>query len=369
MDPENRIERLYIHVPFCRGKCGYCAFYSIAIDASLEKAFLDKISSDIEIKYGSCNALKSIYIGGGTPTALSDNSMRKLFATIRQYFKVTDDCEISVECNPESLTDSKAEIIANFANRVSVGVQSFNKDLRRILGRRAGDEDISRCFAILKKHGIANVSCDLINSIPGQRLEDYESDLKQAVNLGVCHLSSYSLTIEEGTRLAAKKICIDEDEELKMWEIADEVLSAYDFKRYEISNFSRYGFECKHNLEIWFGDRYLGLGPSASSFDGTKRWTESANFTDWINGSNPDYDIISNRKRASEILAFGFRTLRKWTSESFMRRTGFKLSLWDGLLSDLEREGLICYNGKSAVSTMKGLLLWNSLAEKIIEEV
>ncbi len=362
------MERLYIHVPFCfLGKCGYCAFYSIPWEREAELEWLAKISEDIDRKSVLCGKLRSVYLGGGTPTALSAESLEKLFAHLRKNFNLSSACEISVECNPESLDVEKAGILADFANRLSLGVQSFEEKARMTLGRRARDEEIARAFELAREAGFENISCDLINSIPGQSLDGHITDIGKAVQAGVSHISSYSLTIEEGTRLAQAAMATDEEDELGMWNADDEAMSGYGFSRYEVSNFSKKGFECAHNLEIWFGDKYLGLGPAASSFDGEKRWTEPANFAEWLRRAEPEYDIIPREKRAAEILSFGFRTTRAWTREKFKERSGFDIRGWDDVLSSLAKDGLIAYDGNSASSTPRGLLMWNSLAERIIE--
>jgi oxygen-independent coproporphyrinogen-3 oxidase len=362
------MERLYIHVPFClSGKCGYCAFYSIPWEKNAEEAWLAKIAGDMDSKRVLCGEFRSVYLGGGTPTALSAESLEKLFAHLRKNFNFSSGCEISVECNPETLDVAKAAILSNFANRLSLGVQSFEKDVRMTLGRRARDEEIVSAFELARKAGFENISCDLINSIPGQSLDGHVADIGKAVQAGAKHISSYSLTIEEGTRLARAVMATDEEDELRMWNADDEAMSSHGFSRYEVSNFSKKGFECVHNLEIWFGDKYLGLGPAASSFDGEKRWTESANFAEWLRRAEPEYDIIPREKRAAEILAFGFRTTRAWTREKFKERSGFDIREWDDVLSSLAEDGLIAYDGNSACSTPRGLLMWNSLAERIIE--
>jgi len=362
------MERLYIHAPFClSGKCGYCAFYSIPWEREAELEWIAKIAEDIDRKRQLCGKLRSVYLGGGTPTALSAGCLEKLFTHIRKSFNLSSGCEISIECNPETLNAEKAGILANFANRLSLGVQSFEKDVRMTLGRRASDEEIARAFELARGAGFENISCDLINSIPGQSLDGHVADIGKAVRAGAKHISSYSLTIEEGTRLAQTAMTTDEEDELMMWNADDKAMSGHGFSRYEVSNFAKKGFECVHNLEIWFGDRYLGLGPAACSFDGEKRWTEPANFAGWLRGAEPEYDIIPREKRAAEILAFGFRTTMAWTREKFEERSGLDMKGWDDVLSSLAEDGLIAYDGSSASSTPRGLLMWNSLAERIIE--
>lgn len=361
------IERLYIHVPFCaKTKCAYCAFYSEKFDPKLESAYIAKLSEEFKKKNSLCGKLKSIYIGGGTPTALSTISIDKIFSLIEKNFRISENCEISIESNPETLTKSKMSVIANFANRISLGIQSFDSLTRKIIGRECTDCDIRKAIRLIQKSGIKNFSCDLINSVPRQTLESCKSDLIRAIDAGVNHLSSYSLTIEEGTELANKKIKTDKDLEVKVWEMHDKILSQYGFKRYEISNFAKRGYQCKHNLEIWFGDKYLGIGPAASSFDGEKRWTEIANFAKWLNGAAPEYDIIEKKKRAGEILAFGFRTSKKWTDKKFFKRTSFHLNEWSTVLEELQKYGLIKYKENYVVSKKKGLMLWNTVAEMII---
>ena len=363
------IERLYIHVPFCkREKCSYCAFYSEKLTPNLEELYISKLSETIKEKSELCGKLKSIYIGGGTPASLSEKALDTIFSLIKNNFKIAENCEISIETNPETLNSAKMKLIANFANRISLGIQSFNPETRKILGRKSSDRDIFKAIELIYKSGIENFSIDLINSVPGQNLKSYESDLLQTLNSGVKHISSYSLTIEEGTALSKKKITNDTGLEIKIWKLHDQILPEYGFKRYEISNFALKNSECKHNLEIWFGDKYLGLGPSASSFDGKKRWTEIANFAKWLKNHPPEIDMITGKKRAAEILAFGLRTTKKWTDDKFFERTSFHLNEWQNIINKLQEYRLVKYDGKELYSTGKGLMLWDSAAEMIIED-
>jgi len=361
------IRRLYIHIPFCSGsKCDYCTFYSERWTKEAEIVFLKKLEEDFVKATLTCNELLSIYIGGGSPSALTAEGLEFLFSAIKKRFQISERCEITVEANPEDLDRTKIALIANFANRISLGVQSFNDSLLKILGRRAKLKDVFNAIELVHDNGIKNFSIDLINSIPGQTLQMYEEDLSMALKCGITHLSSYSLTVEEGSKLAGKRLEDNTDLEMKIWEFNDEFLSKNSIKRYEISNFAKKGFECKHNLEIWFGDKYLGLGPAAASFDGKKRWIEVSDLTSWLNKKSPELDIISPKKRAAEILAFGFRTVRPWTEKKFLERTTFSLKDFESILLELDSEALVKYKGDKVLSTRKGLLLWNFLAEKII---
>jgi oxygen-independent coproporphyrinogen-3 oxidase len=362
------IERLYIHVPFCSAKCAYCSFYSIpSADVILQKKYLEKLGLGMRERTKLCGKLKSIYIGGGTPSFLPPEFLQKIFEFLKENFSFSKlSCEITVECNPETVDPEKADIIAKFANRISLGLQSFNQETRRILGRKSAEQDFFRAVELFRKNELQNLSCDLIHNVPGQTLSDYSKDLELFLALNFKHLSSYSLSLEEGTLLAQKKMTMNKpDVELKIWRMTDEILSASGIKRYEVSNFSLPGYECAHNLEIWFGDKYLGFGPSSASFDGVKRWKQKDNLADWLNGVSPELDLITPRKRAEEILIFGLRTLFPWTDEFFFKRTGLHLKNWERIFLQLAAKKLVKYNKNSVVSTTKGLLLWDSIAEEL----
>jgi len=199
------IKRLYIHVPFCASKCGYCAFYSLPLPKPSEiDSYIGKLAHDFKCSSHLCGKLESVFIGGGTPTFLSAQNLGKLFSLIRSNFDISADAEISIECNPETLTPEKARIIADFANRVSLGIQSFNPKFRRILGRQGSVSTIEKAITLLTKNGVGNIGCDLIYAIPEQTPEDWQIDLEKAVALPLKHISAYSLTIEEGTLLSEK---------------------------------------------------------------------------------------------------------------------------------------------------------------------
>ncbi|MFA6293424.1 MAG: radical SAM family heme chaperone HemW, partial [Victivallales bacterium] len=304
------INRLYIHVPFCASKCGYCAFYSLPSprDSDID-SYLEKLALDFKSSSHLCGKLDSVFIGGGTPTFLSAENLLKLFSLINSFFEISASAEISIECNPETLTPEKARIIAKFANRVSLGIQSFNPLFRKILGRQGSVSTIGKAISLLTKNGIGNIGCDLIYAIPGQSPEDWQDDLEKAVSLPLKHISAYSLTYEEGTLLTKnpQNFTTDDrrlttnDYSIKMWNLAGSFLRKHDFRRYEISNYAKRGFECRHNLEIWYGDKYLGFGPAAASFDGDKRWINVGDLQKWLSGAEPEFDLIPPEKRAREI--------------------------------------------------------------------
>ena len=367
--------RLYIHVPFCSRKCDYCAFYSESSPAKeLIESYLRRVEEEFISGSESCYELESIYIGGGTPSLLNAEQLTALFEGITANFAIHKHAEISIECNPESINAENASVIADFANRVSLGVQSFNCEFRRIIGRRGDPETIGTAFELLNSNGIENIGCDLIYAIPGEKLSDWKLELKKAISLPVKHISAYSLTFEEGTELSTRN-CIGDtncnseihlENDAAMWEYAGDFLQRSGFPRYEISNYSQPGYSCRHNEGVWFGDTYLGCGPAAASFDGKKRWTNPCSISRWLAGENAEIDAISPEKRAKEIFIMGLRTTQGWQSDIFLERTGFQFEDWEDDLFEVIKSGLLTITDRKIACTSQGFLLWNEIAERMI---
>jgi oxygen-independent coproporphyrinogen-3 oxidase len=366
----NLFHNLYIHIPFCLSKCGYCAFYSIpGAGKEQRRAYLEKLRCDFEYVSDSCGELQSLYIGGGTPTLLSCEELEFLFESINNNFRFALNAEISIECNPETLDDSKAEILGTFTNRVSLGIQSFKPLLRDALQRQGDVGNLFETLAALRKKGIYNLGADLIYAIPGQSLDDWREDLEAATALGVMHISAYALTIEEGARLARQGGMEPFEDSLSadMWGLTENVLREKGFSRYEISNYSLNGVECRHNMNVWRGQKYLGLGPAASSFDGRKRWTQAADLTSWLKNIPPEIDSLDSSRRAREIFAIGLRTSSGWNFgdlEHFLVQEDL-----EKLKNECEKfvdEGMMLLSASSVKLSAKGLLLWDSIAEFFI---
>ena len=365
---------LYIHIPFCAGKCDYCAFYSEKnMEETLLEKYLEKLFAHMEENAPLCKVLRSIYFGGGTPTLLPPEKMEKLFQKIRQNFTFEENIEITMECNPSSLTEEKSMVMGSFVNRVSMGVQSFSPVFRERIGRREGKENaektVEKAMALLHKNSIFNIGLDLIYFLPGQTLEDWKKDLQTAVSFPVKHLSCYSLTLEEGTLLAEKYIT-EKDESLSadMWEFAGSFLGKNSFPRYEISNYAKENFHCRHNDNIWKGAAYLGLGPSACSFDGKDRWTQYSPLGGFLAGKEPEKDIVEDETRLAEMFIMGLRKVSGWTKEDWEKVSGgisFD-SLWRKTIEKNILHNLLHRKGESLFPTEKGLEFWNDLAESFL---
>ena len=384
----NDINRLYIHIPFCQNKCAYCAFHSVPISTTdtLINEYFTKLEKDIKESQLTV-PLQSIFIGGGTPSYLKTDDLEKLFTIISDNFKIANNAEISIECNPESLTEEKIKVISNFANRISIGIQSFNKKHRSIIGRLGNNKNINNIIETFIKYNIDNISADLIYGIPTQTIEDWDKELNTALHLPIKHLSTYALTIEEGTKLYSdKKIDLTRADEITadMWNYTSDLLLPSGFNRYEISNYSLPGFECKHNLDTWFGGNYLGLGPTASSFDGKTRWTQPK-LGEWLQDKKLEFDHLTTDKRIIEIFIMGLRTGRGWTAvnkgneyilliSQFPHNLSLKITDWKTILiklSNLNKAGLIKIDNINGNETQisptdKGLLFWNEIALELI---
>lgn len=362
-----QFQHLYVHVPFCATKCAYCAFYSVTDPEQLIDQYLVKIENDFAKNSSKCTKLKSVFIGGGTPTFLKANELLRLFEAIKRHFKLLPDAEISIESNPEALNDEKAEIISKYATRVSMGLQSFCQDNRDMIGRKGNVEAVYTALELLRKNGLTNIGLDLIYAIPGQTMENWEHDLRTAVELNTPHISAYSLSVDEGSVLAEKRYDEAEDDiSCDMWEMAESVLSEYGFERYEISNYSKPGYNCIHNTNIWYGDSYLGCGPSAVSFDGIKRWEEVPNINNWLKCSSPQEDIIDDESRAREVFIMGLRTTKGWSREHFISQTGFDYTPWLENIQHFSDYNFIELDNKRINLTTKGLAFWNTIAEELV---
>ncbi len=276
---------LYIHVPFCEARCSYCDFYSVARGDAPTHDYAGALAAEAGQRVPAAFAPATVFIGGGTPTALSDRDFEAVLAVVRSIAVRSGRLrEWTVECNPGSLTRAKARLLAAAGvTRVSIGVQSFDDVVLRSVGRVHDAREAREAVAIAHEAGLDQVSVDLLFAIPGQGLATFRRDLREALRLGTDHVSAYALLYEEGTALTrglAVKRVEPEDEriELTMMRLAREVLADAGLAAYEISNFARPGAACRHNLNYWRNGPYLGLGPAAVSYvDGERR----GNVADW----------------------------------------------------------------------------------------
>lgn len=281
---------LYLHVPFCSSKCSYCAFYSVTnnqlkqdyIEAVCKELYLRKhFFQDIHLKNNQFDpVVTTAYFGGGTPSCLDESDFEKIFNTIYDCFGSSFE-EVTIECNPDDITLSYAKTLKKYANRISLGIQTFNNDQLKLINRRHNAEEAIKAVNIIKEVGISNISIDLIFGFPKETLADWLFDINQAIKLDVQHVSAYSLMFEEGTKLfhllQKEEIeQISEDLSVEMYDVLIDKLSEAGLVQYEISNFAKPGFESRHNSSYWNEMPYLGVGPSAHSYNlFTRSWNVS----------------------------------------------------------------------------------------------
>ena len=323
---------IYIHVPFCRSKCQYCDFYSLSTkDDKLMDGYLNAICAHIREAGALAPAYKvdTIYFGGGTPSFFGAEGMATILTAVRRSFDVDNNAEITFEANPDSVTDKLLKRLrAEGFNRVSLGIQTDDDELLRKLGRPHTFSNAVSAYHRIRKAGFRNVSVDLMYGLPGQTIRAWRETLEHVLTLNPEHISCYGLKVEEGTPLYEYRDYAklpDDDAQADMYLAAIEMLKAYGYRQYEISNFARKGLYSKHNMKYWTGGEYLGFGPSASSDFAGKRFTLCRSVQEYISGIKNKGQIIDEvqeiplRERAGEYLMLRLRTFNGINAEDYER--------------------------------------------------
>ncbi len=311
---------IYIHIPFCSQRCSYCNFFSV-VSINLLNEVIDAIIKEFSIRkdYLKNEPVQTIYFGGGTPSLLTIQQIEKLLNTIYKNFPVEKNAEITFEANPDDLTEKYLSDLKKLGiNRLSIGIQSFDDNKLKILNRRHNAFQAVEAVRVAQRSGFNNISIDLIYGLPFQSLIEWENDLDKAFSLPIQHLSAYALTFEEKTLLLKqkeKKLIEPADEELmiKMYELLLNKSNQNGFDAYEISNFSLPEFYSRHNSSYWTQTPYLGIGPSAHSFNGFSRQWNVASIHKYIerimkNNSFFEQEILSLQDRYNEYVLLGLRT-------------------------------------------------------------
>jgi len=302
IDPAQGPRSLYIHIPFCTHKCHYCDFYSIVDRQDRQAAFTRRLERELIAIAPVGAQLRTIFVGGGTPTLLATPLWRDLLATLDRAFDLSQirsgQGEFSVECNPETATQQLFDtLVEGGVNRISVGAQSFDRRHLITLERRHDPANVARAIELARGAGIARQSADLIFAVPGQSVEEWADDLERVVELGTEHLSCYALTYEPNTAMTARLdlgefVRADEDLEADMYELTVERLTRAGIERYEVSNFARPGAECAHNLAYWRQEDWLAAGPSASGHFRGHRWKNAPRLNDYLTIDDEGYAPI-----------------------------------------------------------------------------
>jgi oxygen-independent coproporphyrinogen-3 oxidase len=361
-------KHLYIHIPFCLQICPYCSFYKDIAGPGKADPLVEAIIREAELFGGNC-APCTVFIGGGTPTALSVSQLERLFAGLRRYLNLSAVDEFTIEMNPATVTARKADLLRGLGvNRVSMGVQSWDPDLLKILGRVHDADQVRRSFAILRAAGFDNLNLDLIYGIPGQTLAQWEDSLAHTAALRPEHISAYCLTYEEDTeyfdRLRRGEFRENTEQDAAFFERGLALLSDAGYGQYEISNYAQPGRECRHNFAYWEGADYLGLGPSAWSTIGERRWQNIPDTAAYVGavqaGERPirDEEVLSPETREAEKIAFGLRTSAGIDP--------LRLSARPDFVAGLREEGILEDHGPRVRLTEKGRLLADEIAAELM---
>ena len=343
----NERSGLYFHIPFCKSKCPYCDFYSVKFDEASAQQYVQEICDEIKQYQG---IFDTVYFGGGTPSILPPELIGKILDCARAQFEISDDAEITVECNPsKDLSEDFKKYASYGVNRISVGMQSAVDSERFVLGRAAGRNEVERTINYARQSGIENISLDLMLGIPKQTIEslDYSFDFIKSV--GVPHVSAYMLKIEEGTKffqMRDRLVLPDDDTVGEMYLKTVDTLASFGIKQYEISNFAVPGFESRHNTKYWTLTPYLGIGKSAHSFWGGKRFFYDREWNKIDDGTGGDKE---------EQIMLGLRLAK-----------GIDKSLVDRDFAEFVKMGYVADLGERIALTPKGMLVSNTIINYIM---
>lgn len=372
---------LYIHVPFCSSKCNYCDFNSYAGRLNLTEDYFNSMKKEIEhydeeLRY---NLIETIFIGGGTPSCVDQKFISNILTICRANFNISEDCEISIESNPGTLDIEKLMAYRRSGiNRISIGLQAYQENLLKYLGRKHSADDFISSIELAKKAGFKNINADVIFGIPGQTTEDWKQTLKMLVELGITHISAYSLKIEEGTKFGdmlncGKLIQMEDELDREMYHYAIDYLKQNGYNQYELSNFAKEGFECKHNLVYWKCLDYLGLGAGAHSFLQDVRFSNEYSIESYISclerGEKPVEDrcSIDYCEKMSEYMFLGLRLTQGVNNSEFQDLFNQDMFVkYTDSFNELEKNKLIEINGENVKLTRLGLDLANQVFVKFV---
>lgn len=352
---------LYIHIPFCIRKCAYCDFLSAPADQETIARYMDALKKQLVRQAASFRDRKidTVFIGGGTPTVLLTEQLAELLETVQINYALAKDIEITVEANPGTITAGKVRALAGGGvNRVSLGLQSASETELRLLGRIHTYDDFLRSYGLLREGGIRNLNVDLMSALPGQTIASYERTLRRVLSLHPEHISAYSLIIEEGTPFYEQyreddrlrdageepRLLPSEESERAMYELTGALLSEYGYERYEISNYAKAGFACRHNIGYWTGEEYLGLGLGASSYIEETRFCNTSDLREYLEEDFSPRDVqkLSKTDRMAEFFYLGLRMTEGVAKAEFVRRFGLSaVSVYGDVLKDLVERKLL----------------------------
>ena len=380
---------VYLHFPFCVKKCSYCDFLSGPADRGTKRAYSDALCREIYsfgreygmqelFSEGEKIPVDTIFLGGGTPSVMDPADLTQVMETVLKVFDVLPEAEISMEMNPGTFREELLAFVKKYMGRVSLGLQSADDSELSRLGRIHTYSEFERCYAALRDAGISNINVDLMSAIPGQTLVSWEKSLTRILSMEPEHISCYSLIIEEGTPFFElfEKGRLDlpgEDEEREMYYLTERLMNAHGYHRYEISNYARPGYECRHNVRYWRRSPYIGFGIGAASLLDETRWSNTRDLQRYLSGSGSLSDIreeihhLSVREQMEEFMFLGLRMMEGVSCADFGEKFGCELdSVYGGVCEKLISEGLLVREGDRYKLTSRGIDVSNAVLAEFL---
>ena len=405
---------LYIHIPFCARKCAYCDFLSFAAPERVYRDYMDKLMEEICGQGPNFQEYRvsTIFVGGGTPSILPPDLIMELFATLSENFDISPDAEVTMEANPGTLTMEKLEVYRQSGvNRLSIGLQSADEKELKYLGRIHSYDSFLKSYQRARQAGFKNINVDLMSALPGQDVHSWKTTLKKVMMLKPEHISAYSLIIEEGTpfferfgepeckkgllsggqqenskkpetasEVAARAAVMtlpdlpDEDTDREMYHLTKEMMAAQGYERYEISNYAKKGYECRHNTGYWTGVEYLGLGLGASSYTYGYRYHNTEDLQEYLSlnlyeggAAARDIEELSLEDKMEEFMFVGLRMMKGVSGSEFLERFGLNMwNVYGDVLKKLEQQGLIEVEAPMVRLTERGIDVSNVVLSEFL---
>ena len=370
---------LYVHIPFCVRKCQYCDFLSGPSDEETKDRYIEALLKEIRAaEHTEDYEIVSVFIGGGTPSALKAEAIASIMRTLQEQFFFCEDAEVTIEANPGTVDLEKLTIYRNVGiNRLSLGLQSTDAEELKLLGRIHSYEEFLKSYEWAREAGFSNINIDLMFAIPGQTGEAWRQHLYQVAELNPEHISAYSLIIEEGTPFAEQNLDLpDEDTEYQMYEDTAEILERYGYRQYEISNYAKQGYMCRHNAGYWQRREYLGFGLGASSLYRGMRFSNTRRMQEYLKESrNPDQirkdvTVLLRNERIEEFMFLGLRMTEGISEKKFEENFDVRLmDVYGDILQKYEETGFMEHIETKWRLTRKGIHVSNHiLADFLLDE-
>jgi oxygen-independent coproporphyrinogen III oxidase len=375
------VQAAYLHIPFCHHICYYCDFNKVFFENQPVDEYLDAMEQEMKytVEQHGANELKSIFVGGGTPTALTASQLEKFLEIIQRHLSIKEDGEFTFEANPNELTWEKLQLLKDYGvNRLSIGVQTFNDEILKKIGRVHTKQEAIETIERAREVGFHNLSLDLMYSLPGQTIGDFAQTLKEAFELNVDHMSAYSLIIEPKTvfyNLMRKgKLRVPaQEEEAKMYDLLMNEMEEHGFHQYEISNFAKPGFESRHNLTYWDNEEYYGIGAGAHSYTKGVRRANIGPINKYIEAVRKtgtayfEEHEVSKEEMMEEEVFLGLRKTAGVSKKIFERKYGIPFNeVFAQPVQEQMKKGLLAENEENVYLTRQGRFLGNEVFQAFI---